>query len=73
MHDLSGNVWEWTSTQHGCGDGQECYISLGGGWEDADGMAVSTQVRRWAAISNRTAAQGFRCAQDLPSTTGRSR
>jgi sulfatase modifying factor 1 len=56
--DMSGNVWEWTSTQNGAGR-----VLRGGGWVYASQEALSAAGRRSSAPSVRGVSFGFRCAR----------
>jgi hypothetical protein len=56
--DMSGNVWEWTSTQGGAG-----YVIRGGGWNSRSQEALSAAGRLTYAPSLRRSDVGFRCAR----------
>lgn len=58
IHDLSGNVWEWTSTLYNSSG----YVARGGGWDNNDSSRMTAGFRNGpfpATISHY--ALGFRC------------
>jgi len=56
LHDMPGNVWEWTSEAGG-----SCRVLRGGSWGSyADGLRASYRSRYYP--SNRNGYYGFRCA-----------
>jgi formylglycine-generating enzyme required for sulfatase activity len=59
IHDLAGNVCEWTSTSH---EGNT-RVDRGGGWSNNDASGVSTAFRDWFAGSSRFSFLGLRCAR----------
>jgi formylglycine-generating enzyme required for sulfatase activity len=72
LHDMLGNVWEWTCSKYEekyigaeqlCADikpGSEVLISIrGGGW-NADAPRVRAAYRNWGVAWSRQANQGFR-------------
>lgn len=70
IHDLAGNVWEWTSSETVYGadsrgrDGTPVKVARGGGWADVDPGLVTAAVRFSDLPSRRSASIGFRCAKD---------
>ena len=70
MRDVTGNVWEWTSSDYCFYDPQiECKhdqkVARGGGWFSADPKVVRTQVRQGYPPAQQSANVGFRCARSL--------
>jgi formylglycine-generating enzyme required for sulfatase activity len=70
LHDMTGNVWEWTSSDYcmydpslACAHDQK--VARGGGWFSSDPNVVRTQVRQGYAPTTRSANVGFRCARAL--------
>jgi iron(II)-dependent oxidoreductase len=68
--DLSGNVWEWTSSNsvvatdsRGRG-GTPVKVARGGGWSDTNPAGLSVASRLLDLPSRRDVAMGFRCARD---------
>ncbi len=61
LHDLHGNVWEWTETPVG-----EDRVSRGGGWYDS-AWDCGASTRCWSSPSDRGFNFGFRlCATQRP-------
>ena len=58
VHDLAGNVWEWTSSAEG-----ENRVLRGGGWGDGDAARLSASLRNHDSPSVRSNDVGFRCAR----------
>jgi formylglycine-generating enzyme required for sulfatase activity len=70
LHDITGNVWEWTSSDYcmydttiACARDQK--VARGGGWFSTDPNVVRTQVRQGYAPATRSANVGIRCAKAL--------
>lgn len=59
ISDLSGNVWEWTSTKD-----EGVRIRRGGGWSSGDSSRVSAAIRFADQDTQRQADLGFRCAAE---------
>jgi len=59
--DMSGNVWEWTSSQRKTE--HRDIVLRGGSWLDDPGFLRCT-FRTWALSDYRTMSTGFRCAKD---------
>jgi formylglycine-generating enzyme required for sulfatase activity len=67
VHDLAGNVWEWTSSpacrygQPDCGESNR--VIRGGGWDTVESRDLRAARRRPSAPSARSWSIGFRCAK----------
>ncbi len=59
IHDLAGNVWEWTSTAYD----SSARVFRGGSWNDDDSLGLRAAFRRWFTPSLRNGSLGFRCAR----------
>ena len=58
--DLSGNVWEWTSSLYESGESKRVF--LGGSWSNTSGIVRCT-YRGWVTPVDRSINVGFRCAR----------
>ena len=61
IHDLAGNVWEWTSSAYNKRDASR--VNRGGGWISNRLGDLRVSNRYADDPTNRTAYDGFRCAQ----------
>lgn len=61
VHDLSGNVWEWTSSSFGASSPDR--VSRGGGWGSGFATMHTVWHRGNAAPVTRSVILGFRCAR----------
>lgn len=61
IHDLAGNVWEWTSSDYDRGDSK---VIRGGSWNSLAAGLRATD-RDWYTPMGRNRDVGFRCAQDV--------
>jgi formylglycine-generating enzyme required for sulfatase activity len=61
VHDLAGNVWEWTSSNFDVTGAAR--VIRGGGWGDVDASGVRSSYRDGNAPSYRYHGLGFRCAR----------
>ena len=67
--DLSGNVWEWTSSHYcrydapDCGDSRR--VIRGGGWDTVESQDLRAARRMPSAPTARSWSVGFRCAKSL--------
>jgi len=61
LHDLSGNVWEWSATRAGAGQ----YTLKGGGWRESSEARVRAEASQVQPGTARLADAGFRCVQDV--------
>lgn len=59
--DLSGNVWEWTSSEFD--PESPSRVVRGGGWVDNEASWLSASTRNGDAPSDRDDSIGFRCAR----------
>jgi formylglycine-generating enzyme required for sulfatase activity len=70
VKDLTGNVWEWTSTESVVGadsrgrGGSPVKIARGGGWADRDPEVLRVSRVAKNRADDRGADLGFRCAKD---------
>ncbi|MBI1988108.1 MAG: SUMF1/EgtB/PvdO family nonheme iron enzyme, partial [Nitrospinae bacterium] len=62
VHDMAGNVMEWTATSRGEEEGLPLIILRGGAWS-SDGVDSSTFSRTITQSYIRSAGVGFRCAR----------
>jgi formylglycine-generating enzyme required for sulfatase activity len=64
--DLSGNVWEWCSTNSDNGqqdlDGEHVRILRGGSWGNSYTNEFQVDYRKWHFSERRYSSWGFRCA-----------
>ncbi len=61
IHDLAGNVWEWTSSNFD--DTPAARVARGGCWYDDYGSSVRARLRSRSAPASRNGDLGFRCAR----------
>lgn len=59
LYDMTGNVWEWTSSPHEKGG----YVLRGGGWSDSNPEGLAVSYRYGDGPGKRDRRLGFRCAQ----------
>jgi formylglycine-generating enzyme required for sulfatase activity len=65
LHDMAGNVSEWTSSRYFEDRGEVPYIvARGGSWESADAADIRSAHRRALVWSQAGTTIGFRCAGD---------
>ncbi len=62
IHDLLGNVWEWTSSNHGTSSDR---VLRGGSWMMRRRDVVSAHLRLGYPPAARESDVGFRCARDI--------
>jgi formylglycine-generating enzyme required for sulfatase activity len=60
LHDLAGNVAEWTADVDPTGRGLGPIV--GGSWQDSVAHALRGWSVRWLAVESRSSAVGWRCA-----------
>lgn len=67
LHDMAGNVSEWTSSSHGWNYREKpsdpLRVSRGGGWHEGNPALVRSTYRSRLAPASRLYALGFRCAR----------
>ena len=65
--DLTGNVWEWTSSAHCVPESERCArserVARGGGWHNFAPPMVRAAFRSKGPMSRRDEYLGFRCAR----------
>ena len=59
VHDLMGNVWEWTASSHDL----STRIARGGGWSTFLTAHLGAVVRNWRPPLERVNSLGFRCVR----------
>ncbi len=59
IHDLAGNVWEWTSTAYD----DSTRVNQGGRWDDGNPSFLRAAHRSWFTHAFRYDDLGFRCAR----------
>jgi formylglycine-generating enzyme required for sulfatase activity len=62
IHDLAGNVWEWTSSNYDT----RTRVNRGGAWINNEVSFVRAAFRFWSAPIDHTFILGFRCARSNP-------
>lgn len=69
VHDLAGNVWEWTSVRYCPYSNPECADERrsirGGGWCGRDPTAIRSAIRDGKSPNDHSSEIGFRCARSL--------
>jgi len=66
LHDMSGNVWEWTSSSYDGTDSKDSTRVLrGGGWSSDVAAFLRVSYRSWNSPASRGFGSGFRCARTL--------
>jgi formylglycine-generating enzyme len=68
VHDLLGNVWEWTATPLSIWLTSQGYdanlrIARGGGWSTTDPSHLTGAIRNWRPPAERSNNLGFRCVR----------
>jgi formylglycine-generating enzyme required for sulfatase activity len=62
LHDMAGNVWEWTQSAFSP-ERKDARVCRGGGWPDARALDFRGAYRDAHAPSNRDSDLGFRCVR----------
>jgi formylglycine-generating enzyme len=62
LHDMAGNVWEWTQSTFSP-ERKDARVCRGGGWPDARALDFRGAYRDAHAPSNRDSDLGFRCVR----------
>jgi eukaryotic-like serine/threonine-protein kinase len=69
VHDIAGNVWEWTSSvltpRYGAPGNVGARVVRGGGWRDSNPSEVRGANRNGSDRTDRVVNLGFRCARSL--------
>jgi formylglycine-generating enzyme required for sulfatase activity len=68
LHDMAGNVWEWTSSYYCYYDtsspcAKDRRVRRGGGWNNVDAVHVRAAYRGRDALAGSYVDVGFRCAR----------
>jgi formylglycine-generating enzyme required for sulfatase activity len=67
LHDMAGNVWEWTATRVASHDadaeGGSLQVLRGGSWGDVEPEDFAVNTRGARPPSLRSTNYGFRCAR----------
>jgi formylglycine-generating enzyme len=62
LHDMAGNVWQWTGSAFSP-ERKDARVCRGGGWSDARALDFRGAYRDAHAPTNRDSDLGFRCAR----------